>query len=56
MVEQPHLPAKRTLDQIGIARRRFYRWHDRYLEGGPEALEDWPSSFGVGGVLMNAGR
>ena len=43
-VEQSHLPAKRTLDQLGIARRTFYRWYDRYLEGGPEALEDRPSA------------
>jgi putative transposase len=40
IVEQSHLPAKRTLDKLGIARRTFYRWYDRYLEGGPEALED----------------
>lgn len=43
IVEQSHLPARRTLDQLGIARRTFYRWYDRYLEGGPEALEDRPS-------------
>jgi len=43
IVEQSHLPAKRTLDQLGIARRTFYRWYDRYLGGGPEALEDRPS-------------
>jgi transposase InsO family protein len=41
--EQSHLPAKKTLDQLGIARRTFYRWYDRYVEGGPEALEDRPS-------------
>jgi transposase InsO family protein len=44
IVEQSHLPAKRTLDKLGIARRTFYRWYDRYLEGGPEALEDRPSA------------
>ena len=44
IVEQSHLPAKRTLDQLGIARRTFYRWYDRYLDGGPEALEDRPSA------------
>ena len=44
IVEQSHLPAKRTLDQLGIARRTFYRWYDSYLEGGPEALEDRPSA------------
>ena len=42
IVEQSHLPAKRTLDQLGVARRTFYRWYDRYHEGGPEALEDRP--------------
>jgi putative transposase len=40
LVEQSHLPAKRTLDKLGIARRTFYRWYDHYLVGGPEALED----------------
>ena len=44
LVEQAHLPAKQTLDRLGIARRTFYRWHDRYLKGGPEALADKPSS------------
>ena len=44
IVEQSHLPAKRTLDKLGIARRTFYRWYDRYLAGGPEALEDRPSA------------
>ncbi len=44
IVEQSNLPAKRTLDQLGIPRRTFYRWYDRYLEGGPEALEDRPSA------------
>ena len=44
IVEQSHLPAKRTLDHLGIPRRTFYRWYDRYLEGGPEALEDRPSA------------
>jgi len=43
IVEQSHLPAKRTLDQLGIARRTFYRWYERYREGGPEALADRPS-------------
>jgi putative transposase len=43
IVEQSPLPAKRTLDQLGIARRTFYRWYDRYREGGPDALADRPS-------------
>lgn len=40
LVEQSHLPTKRTLDKMGIPRTTFYRWYDRYLSGGPEALED----------------
>jgi transposase InsO family protein len=46
IVEPSHLPAKRTLDQLGIPRRTFSRWYDRYLDGGPEALEDRPSTPG----------
>ena len=37
---ESHLPAKRTLDKLGIPRATFYRWYDRYREGGPEALAD----------------
>ena len=40
LVEQSHLPTKRTLDTLGIPRTTFYRWYDRYQVGGPEALED----------------
>ena len=42
IVEQSHLPAKRTLDQLGVARRTFYRWYDRSLDGRPEALAEQP--------------
>ncbi len=40
LVERSHLPAKRTLDKLGIPRATFYRWYDRYRTGGPEALAD----------------
>ena len=40
LVEQSHLPAKRTLDKLGIPRATFYRWYDLYQTGGPEALND----------------
>ena len=40
LVEGSHLPTKRTLDKLGIPRTTFYRWYDRYLARGPEALED----------------
>ncbi|MES0865065.1 helix-turn-helix domain-containing protein, partial [Ruegeria sp. SCPT10] len=35
-----HLPTKRTLEKLGIPKTTFYRWYDRYLVDGPEALED----------------
>ncbi|WP_341365916.1 IS3 family transposase [Yoonia sp. BS5-3] len=40
LVEGSHLPIKRTLDKLGIPRTTFYRWYDRYMSGGPEALDD----------------
>jgi len=40
IVEQSHLPAKRTLDKLGIPRTTFYRWYERYQSGGTDALED----------------
>ena len=46
LVEQSHLPAKRTLEKLGVTRSTFYRWYDRWREGGPEALRDRPSKPG----------
>lgn len=40
LVEQSHRPVKRTLDKLGIPRTTFYRWYDKYLTGGVDALED----------------
>ena len=40
IVEQSHLPAKQTLDRLGIARSTFYRWYDLYLRFGEDALAD----------------
>jgi transposase-like protein len=40
LVEQSHLPAKRTSDKPNIPQATFYRWYDRFREGGPEALGD----------------
>ena len=42
IVEQSHLPVRRTLEQIGVSRATFYRWCDQYQTGGPEALGDRP--------------
>ena len=43
LVEQSQLPQRRSLASLGIPRQTFYRWYDRYLTGGPEALADRPS-------------
>src|SRR5262245_44248612 len=40
LVEASHLPARRTLDMLGVPRSTFYRWYDRYRDSGPEALGD----------------
>jgi transposase InsO family protein len=43
LVEQSHLPVRRTLRHLGIPPATFYRWYERYQDGGPEALADKPS-------------
>jgi transposase InsO family protein/transposase-like protein len=40
LVEQSHLPVKRTLDKLGIPKTTFYRWYDRYLAFGEAGLAD----------------
>lgn len=40
LVERSHLPVKRTLDMLGIARPTFYRWYDLYQRCGEAALKD----------------
>ena len=44
LVEQSHLSVRRTLAKIGIPPTTFYRWYDRFVDHGPEGLEDRPSS------------
>ena len=43
LVEQSHLPARQTLEKLGIRPSTFYRWVDHFCAGGPEALADKPS-------------
>ena len=43
IVEQSHLPVRRTLEKLGVLPATFYRWVDRFQSGGVEALEDNPS-------------
>ena len=40
IVEQSHLPVKRTLAKIGVSRPTFYRWYDLYQQFGEAGLED----------------
>ena len=40
IVEQSHLPAKRTLDKLGVSRPTFYRWYDLYQRFGDTGLDD----------------
>jgi putative transposase len=40
LVEQSHLPVRRTLEKLGIPRATFYHWYDLYRAEGPEGLED----------------
>jgi transposase InsO family protein len=40
LVERSHLPAKRTLEMLGIPKTTFYRWYDRYHAIGEAGLED----------------
>jgi transposase-like protein len=43
LVEQSHLPVRRTLEKLGILPGSSYRWVGRYQTGGVEAPEDKPS-------------
>jgi transposase InsO family protein len=43
LVEQSHLPVRRTLRHLGVPPATFCRWYERHRAGGPEALEDKPS-------------
>tara|TARA_R100001369_G_scaffold69509_1_gene97155 strand:+ start:458 stop:1438 length:981 start_codon:yes stop_codon:yes gene_type:complete len=45
-VEASHLPARQTLAMLDIPRTTYYRWYDRWSEGGLDALKDTPSHPG----------
>ena len=40
LVERSHVPAKQTLDMLGIPRTTFYRWYAHYRVDGKDALQD----------------
>ena len=50
LVEQSHLPAKRTLAMLGVTRSTFYRWYDRWREGGPKRSAIVPQSLAGSGT------
>jgi transposase-like protein len=59
LVEHSHLPVGRTLATLGILPMTFYRWYARLQAGGPEALDDKPSSpngCGTGFRMMFGSR
>ena len=39
-MERSSHPAKWTLDKLGVQRRTFHRWYDRYLNSGEDDLVD----------------
>ena len=40
IVERSELSLKRTLKELGISKATFYNWYNKYLEQGPDGLED----------------
>ena len=46
LVEQSHLPVRRTLATLGIPSTTFYRWYDRYRAFGEAGLRDRTSGPG----------
>jgi putative transposase len=40
LVEQSHLPVRRTLEKLGVSRPTFYRWYDLYRRFGEAGLDD----------------
>ena len=48
MVERSHLPAKQTLDMLGIARTTFYRWYGNYRLGRKSGTAGQSAAAGAG--------
>jgi len=40
LVESSDLPLKRTVKELNVSKSTFYSWYNKFLEGGPDALED----------------
>ncbi len=44
LLEHSDLPITRTLEELTATRSSFYRWYQKYQEGGYEGLTDFKSS------------
>jgi putative transposase len=49
-VEASHLPVRQTLAMLGIPSTTYYRWYDRWSEGGLDALDDTAPHPGLSGT------
>ena len=43
LVERSELSVNRTIKELNISKATFYNWYNKFLEGGPDALEDQKS-------------
>jgi len=46
LIEESHLPVRRTLEKLGVSKSAFYRWYDLYARFGEQGLEDRRSGPG----------
>ena len=49
-VERSHLPAKQTLDKLGIPRTTFYRWYGRYRPS--DLFNTMPTMFALDNISI----
>lgn len=40
IAERSELSLRQTIRELNVSKSTFYNWYNRYLEGGPDALED----------------
>ena len=43
LVERSEISVNRTIMELNISKATFYNWYSKFLEGGPDALEDLKS-------------
>ena len=47
LVEQSALPARKTLERLGVPRAAFYRWYDQYQNESNRGINQRPSISSV---------